>query len=401
MRWMRTLSVMVTVSTAAYLLLAVEPAFGQSWGPRSLEELKAETLRRAHEGWRGVKYEDAERAVASLDSLDRDVWAAAWTEIGDEYMARARALEAASPDEARDAYRMAWRYYNTGRWPTEKHSPGKQRAYEKGLEAFAAYGRLIDPPLETVHIPFEGSELVAYLRVPPSATPVPVVIGINGLDSRKEDIAAGADRYLEDGIALFAIDMPGTGQAPILADVGSERMFSTALDYIATRDDLDASRVIIYGRSWSGYWTAVLAYLEKDRLKGVVIPSPSAHDYFQPEWQRVALTTPEYLFDLFPARAAIYGVETMDEFLAYGPRLSLVTRGLIDRPSAPMLLINGEQDSQIPISDLYLLMKHGDPKTAWVNPVGGHGGDSANVSGGWIYENVARPWVLHHLGIGP
>ncbi len=33
------------------------------------------------------------------------------------------------------------------------------------------------------------------------------------------------------------------------------------------------------------------------------------------------------LFDLFPARAAIYGVKTMDEFLAYGPHLSLKTEG--------------------------------------------------------------------------
>ncbi len=392
-------SIIATVAVGAAVLLSVEAAHAQSWGPRSLEELKAETLKRARDGWRGVKYEDAERAVAALDSLERDVWAAAWTVIGDEYMSRARALEPSDPDAAREAYRLAWRYFNTGRWPTEKHSPGKQLAYDKGLEAFAQYGRLIDPPLETVRIPFEGSELVAYLRVPESSTPVPVIIGINGLDSRKEDVAAGADRYLDDGIALFTLDMPGTGQAPILADVGSERMFSTALDYIATRSDLDASRVVVYGRSWSSYWTAVLAYVERERLKGVVLPSPSAHDYFQPEWQREAVLTPEYLFDLFPARAAIYGVDTMDDFLAYGPRLSLIQRGLIDQPSAPMLLINGELDSQIPISDLYLLMKHGVPKTAWVNPVGNHGGDSAEVSGAWIYENVARPWILHKFGM--
>lgn len=47
----------------------------------------------------------------------------------------------------------------------------------------------------------------------------------------------------------------------------------------------------------------------------------------------------------------------MEDFLAFGPRLSLVTRGFIDKPSAPMLLVNGEQDSQQPIADLYLLMR--------------------------------------------
>jgi hypothetical protein len=36
-----------------------------------------------------------------------------------------------------------------------------------------------------------------------------------------------------------------------------------------------------------------------------------------------------------------------------------------------MLLVNGEKDTQQPISDLYLMMKHGDPKDTWVNPAGG------------------------------
>jgi pimeloyl-ACP methyl ester carboxylesterase len=372
-------------------------AVAQSWGPRTLAELKEETLDRARGGWRGVKFEDAARAVAALDSLDRDVWAAAWSEIGEEYLARAAA--AASPNEARENYYYAWRYFNTARWPTEKHSPGKRRAYESGLRAFELYGRHLDPPLETVRIPFEDTELVAYLRIPAAVRPAPLVFGINGLDSRKEDVIAGADAYLDMGIAAFAIDMPGTGQAPILIDVGAERMFSAALDYLQTRPDIDASRIVVYGRSWSGYWAAVLAYTERDRIRGAVIPSVGIHRYFQPEWQREAVNAPEYLFDLFPARAAVYGVETMEEFLAFGPRMSLIARGLIDQPSAPMLLVNGALDTQMPISDLYLLMRHGDPKLAWVNPEGGHGGDSERYPSRWVREQVIYPWLRHQLGV--
>ena len=91
----------------------------------------------------------------------------------------------------------------------------------------------------------------------------------------------------------------------------------------------------------------------------------------------------------------------MEEFLAYGPRLSLVTRGLIDQPSAPMLLVNGEQDSQQPISDLYLMMKHGDPKLAWVNPVGGHMGRSEKWPGGRVLTEIVEPWVMQKLGAAP
>jgi hypothetical protein len=384
---------------AALLTVAVcGSAAAQSWGPRSLEELKAEILHRVDgEGWRGIERSEAERAVAALESLERDHWAAVWSEIGEEYMARAAA--AGSPAEARNHYRYAWRLFNTGRWPTEKHSAGKRRAYERGLEAFQQYGKLLDPPIETIRVPFEDSELVMYLRLPEGVRPAPLVFGINGLDSRKEDVIAGTNSYIEAGLAASAIDMPGTGQAPLLIDVGSERMLSAAIDYLQTRPEIDGSRIVVQSRSWSGYWAAVLAYTERDRIRGAVVHGVGIHHYFQPEWQRTAIMSPEYLFDLFPARAVVYGVETMEEFLAYGPRLSLVERGLIDQPSAPMLLINGEQDTQQPISDLYLLMKHGDPKLVWVNPDGGHMGDSERYPGSWIRENVIQPWIMQRLDV--
>ena len=113
--------------------------------------------------------------------------------------------------------------------------------------------------------------------------------------------------------------------------------------------------------------------------------------------QRKGLGTREFLFDLFPARASIYRTETLDDFLAYGPRLSLLDSGLVDQPSAPMLLINGEQDSQVPIDDLLLLLRHGTPKQAWINPVGGHGGRSPDWPEAAIFERVTLPWIKQQL----
>lgn len=384
------------------LLTTVGVASAQSWGPRSLEELKVETLRRAQhaEGPIGVvKMEDAERAVAALHDLERDTWARAWSDIGREYLDLAKA--ASSPEEARENYYYAWRYFDVGRWPTEKHSDGKRESYEAGLAAFREYGSLLDPPVETIRIPFEGKEIVAYLRVPNGVRPAPLVFGMNGLDSRKEGVMAGSDAYIQNGVAAFAIDMPGTGEAPLLIDVGSERMLSAALDYLVARPEIDASRIVVQGRSWSGYWAAVLAYTERDRIIGAAVHGVGVHGYYQPEWQETAVLSREYLFDLFPARSVVYGVDSMEDFLAFGPRLSLVERGLIDQPSAPMFLVNGEQDTQQPISDLYLMMKHGDPKVAWVNPDGGHMGRSEHWSGGRIMAEVVRPWLMRQLGVEP
>jgi esterase FrsA len=381
-----------TIRRLFFVLTAALPlaAAAQSWGPRSLEELKQETVRRAERSivpLTGIRAEDAREAMASLQSLEPDDWAAAWSRIGERYFARGD-------------YFHTWDIFNVARWPSERLSPGKQKAYARALEAFQAYAKSLKPPIETLRIPFEGSEIVAYLRLPPAAArPVPLVFGINGLDSRKEEVIARADRYLNSGVGVFAIDMPGTGQAPILIDVGADRMFSAALDYLATRRDVDAKRIVVQGRSWSGYWAAVLAYTEKERIRGAVVHGVGIDEYFAPEWQKKAFATREYLFDIYPARAAVYGTKTMQEFLAYGPRLSLVARGLIDKPSAPMLLVNGERDTQQPIADLYLLMRHGDPKEVWVNPEGGHMGRSERWPQGKVLDEVVEPWVLHRLGV--
>ena len=87
--------------------------------------------------------------------------------------------------------------------------------------------------------------------------------------------------------------------------------------------------------------------------------------------------------------------------LVDAPRLSLLDQGYLDRPSAPMLLVNGEKDSQQPIADLYLLMKHGDPKDVWVNPDGGHMGRSEKWPQGKIVEEVVMPWIERKLAISP
>ena len=375
-------------------------AGGQISGPRPLDELKAETLRRAERNLgplSGVEPDDARAALERIHSLDRDAWARAWIGIGQHFLDQAHSQEATAPADARANYLRAWHNFNVGRWPTE-NSQEKRKAYAAALDAFARYARLLDPPTEIVRIAFEGKEIVGYLRLPQEVRPAPLVVGIAGLDSRKEDVAAASESYLRHGIGIFAFDMPGTGQAPIKVDIRAERMFSTVLDYVATRDDLDSQRVVVQGRSWSGYWAAVLAYTEKERVRGTVVHGGPIHAYFERTWQENGLNTPEYLFDLFEARAAIYpGVTTREQFFSFVPRMSMVARGLVDKPSAPMLLVNGARDTQVPIDDVYLLMNHGTPKEAWVNPAGGHMGRSADFTSPMIARQVVIPWIVRAL----
>src|ERR1700719_2579453 len=275
-------------SVALIAALALAPAsHAQQQKERTLEEIKTEAIKRAENGMYpliGLDPAEVREAFASIKSADNDEWAAAFSAVADRYMAQAKALEATDPAKASATYVKAWHLYSFGRWPVPA-SAGKQRAYAKALEAFLAHAKLMDPPLEVVRIPFEGSEIVGYLRLPKaSKVAVPVVIAISGLDSRKEDLSENFGAILPYGIGFIGIDSPGTGQAPIKASETAERMFSRVIDYLQTRPDVDKTRIGVDGQSFGAYWATKLAILEHARVKAVVAQSPPAHATFQKDF---------------------------------------------------------------------------------------------------------------------
>ncbi len=368
-------------------------------GGRTLDQLKQEVLRRVERNLPplgGIAAEDARAALAAIDSLEREQWALAWNAVAEQHVARAACLEASAPAGAREHYWQAWRLNHFARWPVE-NSAAKQRAKNRALEAFRSYGRLLDPALEIVRIPFEGAQITACLRLPAGMRPAPLVFAIAGLDSRKEDFAAHADPYLQRGAGLLAVDLPGPGESPIAAAPDSDRLFSALLDYLAARPDVDAARIVVQGRSWSGYWAAKLAHTERARLRGCVMHGGPIHHYFQPDWLRASLATGEYLYDYLPAKEKLFGADGVDDLLARAQRFSLLASGILDQSCAPMLLVNGACDTQIPIADLYLLLEHGDAKEAWVNPQGGHMGRSPQWPAAAISERILMPWIARQL----
>jgi len=386
------------------VLLAASAVFAQAQKERTLDEIKTEAMKRAENGMYpliGLEPVDVKEAFASIKTSDKDEWAAAFSAVADRYMAQAKAIEGADPAKASALFVKAWRLYSFGRWPVPA-SPGQQRAYAKAIEAFLAHARFMDPPLEVVRIPFEGSEIIGYLRLPKNANgPVPIVIAISGLDSRKEDLSENFGAILRYGIGFIGLDSPGTGQAPIKASETAERMFSRVIDYLQTRPEVDKTRIGMDGQSFGAYWATKLAIIEHARLRGVVAQSPPADATFQKDFLlNKTLGNREYLFGLGPALMSIFeGAKTVDDLAAIFPKLSLVSQHLLGKPTAPMLLIAGALDTQVPISDAYLILSNGDvPKEAWINPQGGHLGRQVKV---WpdpvIFRQVIIPWLVRTL----
>jgi len=224
---------------------------------------------------------------------------------------------------------------------------------------------------------------------------------VNGLDSRKEDLSESFSAILPSGIGFLAVDGPCTGQSPIKVSESSERMLSRVLDYLATRPEVDKDRIAIHGVSWGAYWATKMAIVERARLKGASAQSPPVDEFFQKSFLANSLLgNREYLFDQVPALMAIFdNVHTLDELGDVLPKMSLVKQGLLGKPMAPMLILAGVNDTQVPIADIYLLLSKGDvPKTAWINPQGGHLGRQVKV---WpdpvIFRQVIIPWLVRTL----
>lgn len=373
-----------------------QPASG-----RTLEELKAEAQARADRNAYpliGLKPAEVREALERLASLERDEWAASWSRIGDRYLAKGSAEVAGAPRQADADFLQAWLYYSFARWPVP-NSPGKQRAYEKALEAYLAHAKLMDPPLEVLRVPFEGKEIVGYVRMPKGARAAPLVMAIAGLDSRKEEMVERFSQLLERGIGVLALDSPGTGQSPVKAAPGAERTLTRMLDAALQRPDVDPKRVAIYGGSNGGYWATLLAVTERHRLRAVVVQSPPIHETFSSARTQALPANREYLFDYVPAQMFTYGAATLDQLAAARERMSLKTQGVLARPMAPMLVIGGALDTQVPIADVDLLLRSGEtPKDAWVHPRGGHmGRDAKEWPDPVIFKRITTPWLLRAL----
>src|SRR5437764_1552132 len=211
------------------ILVTSAVLFAQERRERTIDEIKTEAIHRAEVGQYpliGLDPNDVKEAFQTIHTADKDEWAAGFMRVADRYFNEAKSLEKSDPAKANADYVRAWRVYSFGRWPIPS-SPGKQKSYEKALESFLAHAKFMDPPLEVVRIPFEGKEIVGYLRLPKGAKgPVPLVIAVNGLDSRKEELTESFGAILPFGIGFLAADGLGTGQAPVRVSESSARMLA-------------------------------------------------------------------------------------------------------------------------------------------------------------------------------
>lgn len=344
---------------------------------KNLDEIKAMVRERTGKRniFRRAKPEDVESVLSRVTSKDPELWATEWSRVAKPYEeAGAKYEQSGKLKEACAAYVQAYTYYATGRYPVP-HTPGKMKCFRKSLELYEKAGRYFEPPLERIAVPFGDKRIPIYLRIPRGGRKHSVVINFGGIDSFKAESYEYDEALQEAGMGTCAVDMPGVGECPIKASPTADALYSAIIDHLEKRPDVDPSRIAIMGRSFGGYWAAKMAFVEAKRLRAAVVWGGGVHYFFQEDWLRESTNAESYLMDHDIARCKIFGVDNVDELAKVFPALSLKTQGWLEKPSCPMLIVNGKDDLQTPIADLYILLEYGAPKSSRVFP-GGHMGQT-------------------------
>lgn len=330
--------------------------------------------------------------IDELKGLDGASWAHVWGGAGDRV--RAEAERAERPDLAAALYMKASGLYFIGRFPCPNH-PAKERCAELERSTYLAAGRHWDCPVQRIAIPFagradEGREVVFLYRRPRNVTRPPLVVMWGGVDAWKEQLTAASELLLARGVATIAMDNAGTGESPVKGIADAERQFIAVFDWAAAQPDLDAAKVGCWGRSFGGYWATKLAHVCPERIAGAVNWGGGAHYMFQREWIEASRYPDSYLMELVETRCRMLGAANDREYIERFSRLSLLDQGLLDRPSASLLLVNGKEDKQCPVADIQLLIEHGSPKAVRLFPGGhmGHTPKTVPTMIEWLVERV-------------
>ena len=330
----------------------------------------------------GVDPSDFARITTSLTRWDD--WCEAWSRGAEEHLALGEEHLAAGHDRsAGEALARAATYFHFGQFLFDVDGAQREKAHARAVEALSRALPLLEPPGRRELIAFEDATLVGVLRTPPGPGPHPTVILVAGLDSTKEEFREVERAFLDRGLATFALDGPGQGEAGHLAlRADWENVGAAVLAHLATLEDLDATRVGVWGVSLGGYYAARLASAGLAIAATVCLTGP--YD-FSTSWEGLNPLTRH----AFITRSHS---DSDDEALAVARTLSL--DGRAENITAPLLVIAAQRDRLISWRDGERLAGEARGETTLVIlPDGTHGG--ANV----IYRHrpLSADWMAHHL----
>jgi dienelactone hydrolase len=290
------------------------------WGPRYVTN--------------GVPVGDFTEITASIDSWDE--WCAAWSARGDVHRALGdAALAAGHLRTAGELLRTAALCYHFAKFLFVQDLDQLREAHHKAVTALGDALPYLDPPGERVEVPYlGGTTLKGNLRRPPGVARPAVVVMVFGLDSAKEEGGTYEDSFLARGLATFAFDGPGQGEAeldhPLRHDF--EVPVRAVVDHLVSRDDLDHDRIGLWGVSLGGHLVVRAAAFEP-RVRACVSLSGSYR--VADTWDR----RPELNRRAYEVRSHARSVQ---EAMQHVARFDL--EGVAEQVRCPLYVVGGTAD---------------------------------------------------------
>jgi pimeloyl-ACP methyl ester carboxylesterase len=311
-------------------------------------------------------FSEAEPSLAAVDSVRApagDEWAAAFMELGRAQAAAAEGHVTAGRDgEALKAWRLAYDYGHIARYP-HADTEAKREAHALATASFLRAAEYVEA-IEPVAIECPVGRISGIFVRPEREGQVPVIVNVGGLDVWKEEVASVvAVPYLAAGYAVLALDSPGTGDSPYAMSLEADEMWDPIFDWTEGRDDLLPGRCVL-GTSLGGYWANRVAHTHPQRVRAVINHGGPAHYTFQPEWLDNWVERGEYPVSFSAALQTVTRTEDARTLSERLDELSLLDGGLLEKDSAPLLLVNGRYDRTIDPADMDLLLRVGKPKSA-------------------------------------
>ena len=297
-------------------------------------------------------------AAAAGEDAGTPVFLQAWADLTDQLVGQAEAAEKSGHVRtAGQLYFRASNYLAQAERMLAHSDPNRVPTYKRMLELAQKAFDLHSPRVSRVEIPYEGTTLPAYFSAAPATDdgPAPVIVLVNGLDSTKEHMYASNhwEELAARGISCLMLDQPGTGEAlrlqGLTARIDTEVWAGAAIDYLETRDDVDAGLIGIVGWSLGGYYSPRAAAFEK--RFALCVAWGANHNWGAVQRRRAEREgerpVPHYWEHVLWVWGQGGDEHHLDAFLDFADDVHL--DGVVEKITVPLLIAHGANDRQIPL----------------------------------------------------
>ncbi len=312
--------------------------------------------------WGGAEIGEVNRIGLRLKDCvgDDDAWFREWAREARKVEDRGRERIAEGHGVSGAQYlQRASAYYHVGERFLQPKSKEGLDAYMRGVDCLRDAAKYFKRPrLEHVEIPYDGTSLPAiYVHAEPAnkGGKVPAMVFFDGLDVTKEiQYLKGVADLAARGIACLIVDGPGNGESIRFRELylrhDTEHYATPAFDWLAARPEVDDKRIGVMAISLGGYYAPRAAAFEQRFACCIAWGAQWKYRKIWAErYERIARADTPALSVATQHIMWVLNAKSQDEVLKKLEAFDL--DGAVQKITCPFLLLHGEGDEQVPMSE--------------------------------------------------